>query len=179
MQLMDCFFLKIAVEVWIDPVRIPSPWNQINIIQKMTVFHSKPISSPLPQVRSLGIIIDSCHIGLHIHPHNIKHLCPSLAAARIITRTPSLNHIPVKFRIEHKILLHTFKAIQNLASFNLSDLLHITTHPTHSDPLSPTTSEYWTQNPPLYKSLLFNYIFLLSTLSLYSAFLSLLSSDYN
>ena len=59
------------------------------------------------------------------------------SAARIITRTPSFHHItpslqhlhwlPIKYRINFKILLHTFKAIHNLAPPYLSDLLHIVT----------------------------------------------------
>ncbi|KAJ0004857.1 hypothetical protein NQD34_011071 [Periophthalmus magnuspinnatus] len=63
------------------------------------------------------------------------------SAARIITRTPSINHItpilqqlhwlPISHHIQYKILLHTFKAIHNLAPPYLSDLLHIAT-PTRS-----------------------------------------------
>ncbi|KAK0141394.1 hypothetical protein N1851_021597 [Merluccius polli] len=69
---------------------------------------------------------------------------PSLelnSAARIISQTPSFHHItpilqqlhwlPINFRINFKILLHTFKAIHNLAPPYLSDLLHTATS-THS-----------------------------------------------
>ncbi|KAL1276385.1 hypothetical protein QQF64_036008 [Cirrhinus molitorella] len=63
------------------------------------------------------------------------------SAARIITETPSLHHItpvlqqlhwlPVKLRIDFKILLYVFKAIHNLAPPYLFDLLHIAI-PSHS-----------------------------------------------
>ena len=59
------------------------------------------------------------------------------SAARIITRIPFINHItpvlqqlhwlPVKLRMDFKILLHTIKAIHNLSPPYLSDVLHINT----------------------------------------------------
>nr|XP_033933927.1 uncharacterized protein LOC117442044 isoform X1 [Pseudochaenichthys georgianus] len=59
------------------------------------------------------------------------------SAARIITRTPFINHItpvlqqlhwlPVKQRIDFKVLLLTFKALHTLAPPYLSELLHIYT----------------------------------------------------
>lgn len=59
------------------------------------------------------------------------------SAARIITGTPSINHITavlqqlhwllVKYHIEYKVLLLTFKALHNLASSHVSDLLQIHT----------------------------------------------------
>ncbi len=61
------------------------------------------------------------------------------SAARVLTRTPSIMHIspvlqrlhwlPVKYRIDFKILLLTFKALHNLAPPYLTDLLHIYTPP--------------------------------------------------
>ena len=68
------------------------------------------------------------------------------SAARIMTRTPSTNHItpvlpqlhrlPVQFRIKFKVLLLTFKAVHNLAPPYLSDLAPV---PTPSDPFPPYT----------------------------------------
>lgn len=55
----------------------------------------------------------------YFHPHNITHFCPLITAARIITRTSSLGHIPVKLTIEYKILLYTFKHIQNRVFSNV------------------------------------------------------------
>uniref|UniRef100_A0A669BU93 Reverse transcriptase domain-containing protein n=1 Tax=Oreochromis niloticus TaxID=8128 RepID=A0A669BU93_ORENI len=65
-----------------------------------------------------------------------KLQCIQNSAARIITRTPSIHHItpvlqqlhwlPVKYRINFKILLYAFKAIHHLSPPYLSDLVNIT-----------------------------------------------------
>ncbi len=57
------------------------------------------------------------------------------SAARIITRTPLNEHItpvlghlhwlPIRYRIQFKILLFTYKALHNLAPSYLSELLHV------------------------------------------------------
>ncbi len=57
------------------------------------------------------------------------------SAARIITRTPLNEHItavlgllhwlPIRYRIQYKIVLFTYKALHNLAPSYLSELLHV------------------------------------------------------
>ena len=118
-----------------------------NLSRNLLSFISKtsPVSGPAP--RLCGRNPHSClhHLlpGLLQLPlgftHKSLHKLQLVqnSAARIITRTPSIHHItpvlqqlhwlPVKSRINYKILLLTFKAIHNLAPTYLSDLLHVVT----------------------------------------------------
>ena len=64
-----------------------------------------------------------------------KLQCVQNTAARIITRTSRYSHItpvlkelhwlPVKFRVQYKILLHTFKALHKLSPPYITDVLKV------------------------------------------------------
>ncbi|XP_076841983.1 uncharacterized protein LOC143486075 [Brachyhypopomus gauderio] len=130
--------------IYMDPTL--SFKSHINHVVKTSFFHLRNIArlrSTLPTSAAETLVhafitsrLDYCNSILYGLPSSVlqKPQYVQNSAARLLTGSPSRQHItpvlrqlhwlPIKQRIHFKILLFTYKALNNLAPSYLSDLLH-------------------------------------------------------
>jgi hypothetical protein len=113
---------------------IRSSWNWINKIGKIRKYITQPCAATIVHafITSKLDYCNSLYYGLPIQQvQRLQYL--QNTAARIVTLSCKFDHItpilrnlhwlPVKYRIEFKILLLTFKSLNNMAPKYLSELL--------------------------------------------------------